>query len=141
MSGASELTYAGVLLAVLANQLCLPVPSIVFLMAAGALSAQGKMSTIIVICLGVLGCLVGDGVWFLLGRRWGSGVLRLLCRFSADPRKCSRKAHDDFRRYGLRVLCVAKFVPGLDGLLPPLVGAEGVPVSGFLAFDAAGSLL
>ena len=141
MTGASELTYAGVLLAVLANQLCLPVPSIVFLMAAGALSAQGKMSPIIIVCLSVLGCLVGDGIWFLLGRRWGSGVLRLLCRFSADPRKCSRKAHEDFRRYGLPVLCVAKFVPGLDGLLPPLIGAEGAPVSGFIAFDAAGSLL
>ena len=141
MTGASGLTYAGVLLAVFANQLCLPVPSVVFLMAAGALSAQGKMSPIIIVCLGVLGCLVADGIWFLLGRRWGSSVMRLLCRFSADPRKCSRKAHEDFRRYGLPVLCVAKFVPGLDGLLPPLIGAEGVSMAGFVAFDAAGSLL
>jgi len=36
---------------------------------------------------------------------------------------------------------VAKFLPGLDGLLPPLAGAEGVPFTGFLALDAAGSLL
>ena len=32
-----QLTYGGVLLAVFANQICLPIPSVVFLIAAGAL--------------------------------------------------------------------------------------------------------
>jgi rhodanese-related sulfurtransferase len=36
---------------------------------------------------------------------------------------------------------VAKFVPGLDAVMPPLAGAEGVPLARFLALDAAGSLL
>ena len=46
-----------------------------------------------------------------------------------------------FHRYGLAVLCVAKFVPGLDAVMPPLAGAEGVPLARFLPLDAAGSLL
>jgi membrane protein DedA with SNARE-associated domain len=66
----SELTYAGVVLAVLANQLCLPVPAIVFLMAAGALSAQGHMQASTVVFLSVLACLLADGLWFWLGRKW-----------------------------------------------------------------------
>jgi rhodanese-related sulfurtransferase len=36
---------------------------------------------------------------------------------------------------------VAKFVPGLDGLLPPLAGAEGVSLLGFFALDSLGSFL
>jgi len=36
---------------------------------------------------------------------------------------------------------VAKFVPGLDGLMPPLAGAEGVSLTGFFALDAVGSFL
>jgi len=36
-----ELTYTGVLLAVFANQLCLPIPAIVFLMAGGGLPDGG----------------------------------------------------------------------------------------------------
>ena len=136
-----QLTYSGVLLAVFANQLCLPIPSIVFLMAAGALSAQGAMRMSITILLGVLGCLAADWIWFSLGRRWGSKALKLLCRFTDDPRRCSRKAQEKFHRYGLPVLCVAKFVPGLDGLLPPLGGAQGVPLAAFLALDGVGSLL
>jgi membrane protein DedA with SNARE-associated domain len=136
-----QLTYSGVLLAVFANQLCLPIPSIVFLMAGGALSAHGGMRASIIIILGVFGCLAADWIWFWLGRRWGSKALRILCRFSDDPRSCSRNAQEKFRRYGMGVLCVAKFVPGLDGLMPPLGGAQGVSLAAFLALDGLGSLL
>jgi len=38
-------------------------------------------------------------------------------------------------------LCVAKFIPGLDGLMPPLAGAEAVSPTAFLALDAIGSLI
>ena len=141
MTTAPQLTYGGVFLAVFANQVGLPVPSVAFLMAAGALSLHGEMRTSILVFLGVLGCLAGDGIWFWLGRKWGSNATRLLCRFTADPRRCSKNAHDKFRRNGLPVLCVAKFLPGLDAVMPPLCGAEGVSVSAFLALDTVGSFL
>lgn len=141
MTSYLQLTYPGVLLAVFAQQLCFPIPSVVFLMAAGALSARGEMRVGIIVLLGVSGCLAADGIWFWLGRRWGSQTLRLLCRFSADPRKSFQNANQQFRRHGLRVLCVAKFVPGLDVVMPPLVGAEGASLVGFLAHDMLGGLL
>jgi membrane protein DedA with SNARE-associated domain/rhodanese-related sulfurtransferase len=136
-----QLTYGGVLLAVFANQICLPVPSVVFLIAAGALSAHGRMSASIVVFLGVLGCLAADGIGFWLGRKWGSKAMRLVCRFSPDPRSSSKNAREKFHRYGLSVLCLSKFIPGLDAVMPPLSGAEGVSLLGFLALDAVGSLL
>jgi membrane protein DedA with SNARE-associated domain/rhodanese-related sulfurtransferase len=141
MTPTSQLTYTGVLLAVFANQICLPVPAVVFLIAGGALSAHGDMSTRTVVLLSALACLAADGIWFLLGRKWGSQAVRILCRLTPDPRTCSSDAHHKFGRYGLPLLCVAKFVPGLDGLMPPLAGAEGVSFTGFLALDAVGSLL
>ena len=141
MTTSSELTYGGVLLAVFANQLCLPIPSVVVLMAAGALSAHGGMHTSIIVFCAVLGCLAGDGIWFWFGRKWGSRAIRLLCQFTSDPRNSAKKARNKFRRYGLSVLCVAKFLPGLDAAMPPLAGAEAVPLTGFLAVDAVGSLL
>jgi membrane protein DedA with SNARE-associated domain/rhodanese-related sulfurtransferase len=110
-------------------------------MAAGALSAHGGMRTSIIVLLGVLGCLAGDGIWFWIGRKWGYKAMRLLCRFSSDPRSCSSNAREKFHRYGLPLLCVAKFVPGMDGFLPPLSGAEGVSLPIFLALDTVGSLL
>ncbi len=110
-------------------------------MAAGALSAHGEMHPSIIVLLGVLGCLAGDGIWFWLGRKWGSKAMRLLCRFTADPRNCSRNAQEKFRRYGLPLLCLAKFLPGLDAVMPPLAGAEGASVTTFLALDTVGSFL
>ena len=139
MTGYSQLTYTAVLLAVFANQLCLPIPSVVFLLMAGAISAHQGMHAGIVVLLSVFACLTADGLWFWFGRGWGPQAVRLLCRFSADPRQCASTAHARFGRYGLPLLCVAKFIPGLDGVMPPLVGAEGVPIPVFLDFDAVGS--
>jgi membrane protein DedA with SNARE-associated domain/rhodanese-related sulfurtransferase len=141
MIASLHLTYAGLLLAVFAEQLCLPIPSGVLLMVAGALSSQGEMQIGIIVVLGVGGCLVADGLWFWSGRRWGSRIIRLLCRFTANPRKSSEEAHEKFLRYGPPVLCVAKFFPGVNFVMPPLVAAEGVSPTGFLAFDAIGAFL
>ncbi len=141
MTASSQLTYIAVLLAVFAEQIYLPIPSPLFLMAAGALAAHGKMSTAIIVVLAVLACLTADGIWFWLGRRWGSRAMWLLCRLTADPRRSSQNAHEKFRRYGLLTLFVVKFVPGLNGVMPPLVAAEGVSLTGFFAHDTVGSFL
>ena len=114
MTAFSQLTYGAVLVAVLIEQLGLPIPSVVFLMAAGALSARGKMQISIILSLGILACLAADSTWFWFGRKWGSQAMRLLCRLTADPRESSRNAHEKFSRYGPRLLCVAKFFPGLS---------------------------
>ena len=119
----------------------LPIPSVVVLIAAGALSARGEMRISIIVPLGILACLAADSIWFWFGRRWGSQAMRLLCRLTADPRECSRNAHEKFSRYGLALVCVAKFFPGLGAVIPPLVGAEGVALARFLAFDTLGGFL
>lgn len=141
MSGATQLTYSGIGLAVFARQLSLPVPAVLFLMTAGALAAQGRLHVSLLLLVGVLGCLAGDGVWFWLGRRWGSRMIRLVCSLTLDPRSSMKRSRHIFDQWGLRILVVAKFVPGLDGAMPPLVGAEGASVASFLAYDGVGSLL
>jgi len=141
MSAFSEVSYWSLCLAVLARQLCLPVPAILFLITAGTLAAEGRLHLSLVLLMGVLGCLAGDGVWFWFGRRWGSKIVRVICRLSSDPRAAALKAHRLFDQWGLRVLVVSKFVPGLDGVTPPLAGAEGAPILSFLAHDALGGLL
>jgi membrane protein DedA with SNARE-associated domain/rhodanese-related sulfurtransferase len=140
MTEISHLTYPGVFLAVFARQLCLPVPALLFLIFAGTLASHGQLHVSLVLGAAVLGCMGGDFVWFQIGRRWGSRVLRIVCSFSRNPRACSQRAHEVFHRWGLRVLLVAKFIPGLDGVTPPLAGAEGTPVASFLLFDAFGAL-
>ncbi len=143
MSGATQLTYSGIGLAVFAQQLCLPVPAVLLLVTVGALAAEGRgnLDVSLVLLASVIGCVLADSVWFWLGRRWGSSVIRLVCSLTSDPRRSRERSGKIFARWGLRILLVAKFVPGLDGVSPPLAGAEGATINGFLLYDTAGSVL
>jgi len=46
-----------------------------------------------------------------------------------------------FAKRGLRLLLIAKFVPGLDGICPPLAGVLGASRAAFLLHDAGGAAL
>lgn len=135
------LTYPAILVAVFARQMCLPVPAVLFLMMAGALGESGKLSLPAIILTAVVGCLLADFSWFQAGRFWGSRILRILCSFSADSPYCAQRARDVFARWGLHTLMVAKFIPGLDGVMPPLSGMQGAAAIDFLMFDAIGATL
>jgi membrane protein DedA with SNARE-associated domain/rhodanese-related sulfurtransferase len=127
--------------AVFVEQLGLPLPALPVLLAAGALSATGHFSLLLGLGVTLLACLLADTFWFYLGRHRGGKVLGLLCRISLEPDSCVRRTQDVFARYGLRGVLVAKFVPGLSTVTPPLAGMSGMRIGQFLFFDGVGSLL
>src|SRR5215468_4904614 len=140
-SAIPAITYPTILLAVFANQLCLPVPAVLFLITAGALVGRGSLNFSIVVLVGVVGSLAADYAWFMAGRWGGLRVVRTLCAFSANGQHSAVRARTLFARWGLPGVVFAKFVPGLDGLMPPLAGALNVTTVLFLFFDAVGALL
>jgi len=89
MGGALELLgrngYAMVFAAVLAEQIGLPFPSEPFLLAAGGLVGSGRLHPLVVVAVAAVGSLMGDVVWYWLGRRGGPRVLGWLCRLSLVP--------------------------------------------------------
>jgi membrane protein DedA with SNARE-associated domain/rhodanese-related sulfurtransferase len=126
---------------VLVEQLGLPLPAVPWLLAAGALTANGQFNPLSALSGIVAACLIGDSIWFELGRRGGPRVLKILCRVSLQSDSCVRRTHDLFDRYGMRGVVAAKFLPGLSTVIPPLAGMSGVRWRRFLFFDAVGSLL
>lgn len=129
-----------ILFAVLfAHQIGLPVPEPPFLLAAGALAATGKFRIFAIIAVTVVACVSADWVWYEVGQRRGDKVLHFLHQFTRDPDFHDRWAKAIFARYGLRILLVAKFVPGLDAVAPPLAGTSHTSRLRFLVFDAMGA--
>jgi membrane protein DedA with SNARE-associated domain len=126
---------------VLAEQLGLPLPATPLLLAAGALAGSGQMNLPLAIALAVLASMLGDVSWYEFGRRRGGRVLSLLCRISLEPDSCVRKTENAFVRHGSRSLLIAKFVPGLNTMAPPLAGIIGMRLGRFLIFDGLGALL
>jgi membrane protein DedA with SNARE-associated domain len=124
---------------VFAHQVGLPVPAPLFLLAAGALAAAGKLGLVPALGLAVIACVLADWVWYEAGRRRGDKVLHFIHRFARDPDAHNRRAKETFARFGLPLVVLAKFVPGLDAVAPPLAGAARTSRVRFLAFDAVGS--
>jgi membrane protein DedA with SNARE-associated domain len=130
-----------IFLYVLVDQLGAPVPVTPALLGAGALAAAGKINPGVALALIVAACLLADLVWYTLGRRLGSRVLRLLCTITLEPDSCVRRTEDIFIRYGVRSLLVTKFIPGLSAVAPPLAGMVGVGVARFVTYSVLGAVL
>jgi membrane protein DedA with SNARE-associated domain len=133
--------YTVLFLGVFAEQMGLPLPSVLFLIGAGALSATHHFNFTIALGLAFLAALITDIFWYELGRRLGARVLRFLCRIALEPDSCVRQTEDVFARHGARSLLYAKFVPGLNTVAPPLAGIFQMRFSRYVAFAAMGSFL
>jgi membrane protein DedA with SNARE-associated domain/rhodanese-related sulfurtransferase len=133
--------YGILFLWVLVEQLGIPIPSIPVLLTAGTLSATHKLSGTYALLAVLLACLVADSIWYLLGRRYGGSILRLLCRLSLEASTCVAKTEGYFARRGPVTLLFAKFVPGLSTVAAPIAGQTGMPYGRFFLYDLAGSII
>jgi len=137
----SQYGLAVVFFNVLIEQLGLPVPAIPTLVVAGALASQGKLSTPLLFAVAVAACSLADTTWYIAGRRFGNGVMKLLCRISLTPDYCVSETQSRFERWGVNALVIAKFVPGLATIAPPLAGATRIGWLRFLFFNTLGGIL
>jgi membrane protein DedA with SNARE-associated domain len=132
--------YSILFASVFARQMCLPVPAILFLIAAGALAGSGRMTLAIALGLAIMACLLADMMWYEAGRRWGDRILHFIYGLALDPDGAARRSKKTFVRHGPRTLMLAKFVVGLDLATPPLAGLSGTSRLRFIAFDTVGAL-
>jgi membrane protein DedA with SNARE-associated domain/rhodanese-related sulfurtransferase len=130
--------YSVLFVAVFANQVGLPIPSVLFLLAAGALAGSGRLSLIAALGFAFAASVLADWLWYEAGRRWGDTILHFINGLAIDPDLAARRSKRNFTKHGPQVLLVAKFVPGLDAATPPLAGISGTSRRRFLAFDAVG---
>ncbi len=133
--------YEVLLVWVFAEQLGLPIPSLPVLLAIGALAGRRQFSLFASVALAVVATLAADFIWYELGRYRGRSLLRHLCRISLEPDSCVRDTESLFARYRAGSLIIAKFVPGLGTVMPPLAGAFRFRRGRFLVWDAAGAFL
>ncbi len=111
------------------------------LLAAGAVAGTGALSLGACILIAMLSAILGDIVWYVLGRRYGSAILSLLCRISLEPDSCVNYTQRVYSKFGPSTLLFAKFVPGLSTVMTPLAGRFRVPFERFMLFDSTGALL
>ncbi|HEV7986198.1 MAG TPA: VTT domain-containing protein, partial [Steroidobacteraceae bacterium] len=141
MSFSAQFGVAIVILNVLLDQIGLPVPAMPTLILSGAVASGNPWVGAELFVGAALACLLPDIGWFLAGRRYGSRVMKLLCRISLNPDSCVSQTQLRFERWGAGALLVAKFVPGLAIIAPPLAGATGMGWARFIALSSVSAML
>jgi membrane protein DedA with SNARE-associated domain/rhodanese-related sulfurtransferase len=126
---------------VLLNQIGVPVPAVPTLIVAGAIASGAQLSIAAVFSLSVAACLVADCGWYLLGQIYGIRVLKALCKISLEPDSCVSQTQTRFERWGINSLVIAKFVPGLSTIAPPLAGAMRISWLRFIFLSALSAAL
>jgi len=140
-SAVSQYGLAVVFANVFIEQIGAPVPAIPTLVVAGAFAASGRLSIVAVFAIALLACVIADVSWYVAGRIYGNRVMRMLCRISLTPDSCVSQTQERFENWGLKALLVAKFVPGISLLAPPLAGATRIGWLPFLVFNTIGGAL
>jgi membrane protein DedA with SNARE-associated domain/rhodanese-related sulfurtransferase len=119
----------------------IPVPAAIALLVSGGAAARGVLQIQYVAGIAVLAMMAGDTLMFLLGRYTGWWLLGLLCRVSLNPEACILRSADSFYRRGRTLLVIAKFIPGINTMAPPLAGSMNMRATTFLRLDLVGALL
>ncbi len=126
---------------VLLDQLGLPVPAVPTLVVAGAVAADGQLPVAPLFLWSVFACLIADCGWYLLGQVYGIRVLKTLCRISLEPDSCVSQTQTRFERWGVNSLVIAKFIPGLAIIAPPLAGAMRIGWWRFIFLSTGAAVL
>ncbi|CAB3808760.1 DedA family protein/thiosulfate sulfurtransferase GlpE [Paraburkholderia fynbosensis] len=132
----------------LGSSLGLPLPVTPTLITVGAgiaLTSHVALSTLLhlapMLAAAVMGGLLGDLIWYQGGKRYGERTLHTVCKLSLSRETCVSNTERFFGRWGVRVLIVARFVPGLSLVAVPLCGAMAVRLRSFVLHDCAGVAL
>jgi membrane protein DedA with SNARE-associated domain/rhodanese-related sulfurtransferase len=118
-----------------------PVPAALALLIAGGASARGSLPGSYAVLGSLAAMLAGDTLMFILGRYTGWWLLGILCRISLNPESCILRSADSFYRRGRKLLVIAKFIPGINTMAPPLAGCMNMRLMQFIRLDSAGAAL
>ncbi|MDQ3214551.1 MAG: VTT domain-containing protein [Pseudomonadota bacterium] len=125
----------------LLHELGVPVPMAPTALVAGARAVTAGVNPLILVLAIITAMTLGNAAWFAAGRRYGSAVLKLLCRVSLSPDTCVARTEGTFGRWGWSALVIGRFLPGVTLVAPPLAGALGMSWRKFLLLTVAGSAL
>jgi membrane protein DedA with SNARE-associated domain len=118
-----------------------PLPGETILVAAALLSATtGQIDIVVVVLAAAAGAIVGDGIGYLVGRRFGSAFLRRYghyIRLDEDRLLIGRYL---FLQYGNAVVFFGRFIAVLRMFAALLAGANSMPAARFFFFNITGGI-
>jgi membrane protein DedA with SNARE-associated domain len=107
------------------------------LILSGLAAHRGYLSFPIVVLVGALGGAIGDMVFFLLGRHYGSDLLARFPRFAP----AADRVHGMIERHPASTILAVRFMYGLRTAGPAIIGTTKIPFPEFVILNVIGALL
>ena len=118
-----------------------PLPGETILVAAALLAATtGQISIVVVVLASAGGAIVGDGIGYMVGRRFGLPLLRRYGRYIRLDENRLLIGRYLFFRYGNVVVFFGRFVAVLRMFAALLAGANSMPAGRFFFFNITGGV-
>lgn len=113
----------------------LVVPGETAVLVGGVIAHGGSLPLAAVIAAASFGAVIGDQIGFLVGRRYGDGLLR---RIPARVRRSGQleRALGLIRRHGALAVAMGRWAAGLRALVPGVAGMTGVSQARFTIANA-----
>ena len=139
------LGYGAILLAMFLENLIPPIPSELIMPLGGFYVSQGQLDFLPVVLAGLIGTVVGALPWYGIGRLVNEEKLEQWLEKNGrwvgiNPHELSR-SRQWFNRYGMSLVFWGRLVPGIRTLISVPAGVELMPISPFLIWTTAGSLI
>ena len=137
--------YLTILFAMFLENVIPPIPSELIMPLGGFYVSQGQLDFLPVVLAGLVGTVLGALPWYGIGRlvneerieRWLERNGRWI---GIDPKELARSRRW-FNRYGISLIFWGRLVPGIRTLISVPAGVELMPISPFLIWTTAGSLI
>lgn len=133
--------YASLFVASFIERLGVPLLVTPLIVAAGLLAAGGQLDLLGIVLVTTVATLLGDWLWFELGRRRGGAVINFLCRISLSKDSCVRRTQVLAGRHAGASLLYSKWIPGVGHLSPPIAGISGMSLVRFTVLNSIGTFV
>ncbi len=116
------------------------VPGHVAILIAGFLAKVGTLDLEWVLAISILGAILGDYIGFLLGRKYGIGLIDRLRPYFFITDEQLAKARGLLERHTGKAMVIGRFTPATRALMPFLVGAGETSAMKFWVFNIIGGV-
>ena len=137
--------YGAILMAMFLENLIPPIPSELIMPLGGFYVSQGQLDFVPVILAGLIGTVIGALPWYGIGRLVNEERLEQWLEkngrwIGINPQELSR-SRKWFNKYGVSLVFWGRLVPGIRTLISVPAGVELMPITPFLIWTSAGSLI
>jgi undecaprenyl-diphosphatase len=103
----------------------------------GVTAYSGHTRLWAVLLMAVLGAVIGDGIGYAVGKRWGDTLLARLPKRLIKPSSI-RQSKELIRRLGGKAVFAGRFAAALRALVPGLCGVSEMPYRTFALWNLLG---